>query len=154
MLRTVVIGFVFVAPPAFAQAFEDVEALRTAVSSETGVNSAAVTIDPRLRLKKCPEPPLMEAPAMGAVAVRCPALGWRIRVPIVQFADAGSKAAPLVRRGDVVEVVAIGAGYSVSSSGTAMEEGGKGAAVRIKTGNASAPLTATVLDVGRVVINN
>jgi flagellar basal body P-ring formation protein FlgA len=91
---------------------------------------------------------------MGAVAVRCPAFGWRIRVPIVQFADAGSKAAPLVRRGDVVEVVAIGAGYSVSSSGTAMEEGGKGAAVRIKTGNASAPLTATVLDVGRVVINN
>lgn len=154
MFRPAAIGLIFLASPAYSQAFEDVEALRNVVSTQTGVDAASVTIDQRLKLKKCPATPLIEAPVMGAVAVRCPSLGWRIRVPIATLDTSRAVSAPLVRRGDTVEVVAVGPGYSVSSSGTAMEEGAKGAAVRVKTGNASVPVTATVLDVGRVVINN
>jgi flagellar basal body P-ring formation protein FlgA len=154
MLKPAAIGLIFLASPAYSQAFEDVEALRSVVSTQTGVHAAAITIDERLKLKKCPETPLIEAPVMGAVAVRCPSLGWRIRVPIAALESSRAASLPLVRRGDIVEVVAVGQGYSVSSSGTAMEEGAKGTAVRVKTGNASAPVTATVLDVGRVVINN
>lgn len=154
MLKIAPLALLVLPAPALAQTFEDIAGLKALVAANTGETESSVVIDPRLRLKKCPEQPLIDPPTLGALAVRCPSLGWRIRVPVAQPLAAKAATAPLVRRGDLVEIVAVGAGYSVSSSGTALEDGAKGAAIRIKTGNTSLPVTAVVDEIGRVVINN
>jgi flagella basal body P-ring formation protein FlgA len=105
---------------------------------------------------------------MGAVALRCPSVGWRIRVPLqrLQGATGGTmiasgagnaapvKADPVVRRGDPVDLIAETGGFSVSVSATAQEDGLPGARIRVKT-QADARsqgqiLFAEVIEQGRV----
>ena len=74
---------------AISGGFEDLQALDNRISA---VAPQAEQVDKRLKLAQCPDAPIVAPPAGGAVIVRCPALGWRLRVPVK--ASLGPAAAP------------------------------------------------------------
>lgn len=137
---------VFAAAPLNAQAFEDLTALDARLSRLDDV--VARPLDPRLKLAACPAPAIIDPPALGAVAVRCPALGWRIRVPLVTTPTASTKPPIIVRRGDIVALKIMGNGFELTTSGTAVDDAATGQNVRIKTSASTAPLTATATGPG------
>lgn len=142
--------------------FEDIARLEARVigALDAGVGQPGgpvAAIDRRLKLARCPEPVTIDPPALGAVALRCPVLGWRIRVPQVGVAggftqSAQARATPLVRRGDPVEIRAEGSAFSVVGSAIADEDGAQGARIRVRTDRTRPPLVAEVVDVGLVRI--
>ena len=92
--RRLVLLSAVLAVPAHAQSFENLERLDNRVAAALGAmigepGGAMRPIDRRLRLAPCPEPAVVGEPIMGAVAVRCDSLGWRIRVPLVASGGAG-----------------------------------------------------------------
>lgn len=138
-------------------AFENLDRLEArviaALDAEIGQPGGPVApIDRRMRLAACPEPATIDPPALGAVAVRCAALGWRIRVPQVRLAAAAApaRAAPVVKRGDPVELRADGRAFSVVGSGVADEDGAQGARIRVKVDRSRPPVVGEVVDVGVV----
>jgi len=140
-----------------AQSVQDIAALeaRLLTALDAGIGEPggpAAPIDRRLKLARCPNPVEIDPPALGAVALRCPAIGWRIRVPLVRAAAvaAAAKAAPVVRRGDPVEIVAQSSGFSVSAQAIAQEDGAAGDRIRVRTDPKSAVIFAEVVDLGRV----
>ena len=143
--------------PALAQAVQDIAALehRLVVALDAGIGEPGgplVPIDRRLKLAPCSAPVAIDPPALGAVALRCPQLGWRIRVPLMRAAAsvAVAKAAPLVRRGDPVEIVAQSESFSVSAQAIAQEDGGAGDRIRVKTDPKAPVIFAEVVDMGVV----
>jgi flagella basal body P-ring formation protein FlgA len=151
------------ATPAFGQAFENLEMLESRVSAALGAGvgepgGPARPIDRRLRLMPCPTPADIDQPAMGAVAIRCEARGWRIRVPLMAGALAAApgvaqvRAEPIVRRGDQVQVVALASNFSVSTLGIAEQDGAPGDRIRVRTERRSTPFIGQVLPDGRVAL--
>jgi flagella basal body P-ring formation protein FlgA len=150
------------ATPAFAQNFENLELLDSRVAAALGANigepgGPVSQLDRRLRLTACPEPVTIDEPAMGAVAVRCNTLGWRIRVPLVGGSGATvtrtavtSRPQPVIRRGDQIQIVALASGFSVSTVGIAEQDGAPGDRIRVRTERRSAPFIGQVTDDGRV----
>ena len=142
--------------PALAQAVQDIAALekRLVIALDAGIGEPGgplVPIDRRLKLAPCPAPVAIDPPALGAVALRCPQIGWRIRVPLMRATTAVAvKAAPLVRRGDPVEIVAQSEAFSVSAQAIAQEDGGAGDRIRVKTDPKSPVIFAEVVDMGVV----
>ncbi len=140
--------------------FEDIAKLeaRTIAALDAGIGipgGPVAAIDRRLRLARCPAPVTIDPPALGAVALRCAQLGWRIRVPQVGVSGGASgqaRAAPVVRRGDPVEVRAEGRAFSVVGSAIADEDGAQGARIRVRTDRTRPPVVAEVVDVGVVRI--
>jgi flagella basal body P-ring formation protein FlgA len=101
----------------------------------------------------------IDPPVMGAVALRCAAANWRIRVPIARLsgtgqttmgAGAAGRVDPVVRRGDPVDLVAESSGFSVSVSAVAQEDGALGSRIRVKADGKNSPVFAEVIDAGRV----
>lgn len=140
--------------------FEDLAALDAQIAARAASNpdaprAIAAPLDRRLRLAKCPYAVEIDAPAMDAIAARCPALGWRVRVPLVRIAaPAAPRAAlPLVHRGEMVELIYRGEGFAASASATALDDGAAGAPVRVRTGNGNAAVTAIVAAPGLVEIS-
>ena len=153
--------------PALAQGFENLEMLDNRVAAALGANigepgGATTPIDRRLRLQACPQPVEIGEPVAGALAVRCAPLGWRIRVsitgsPQARQAAANSspaqvRAAPVVRRGDQIELVAIASGFTVSTLAVAEQDGAPGDRIRVRTERRSAPVIGQVLEDGRVAL--
>ncbi|GAA3894124.1 hypothetical protein GCM10022276_11660 [Sphingomonas limnosediminicola] len=137
-----------------APAYQDFDALDARIASLAG-SATAVPIDRRIKLVPCPEEPEISGPAGGALTVRCPALGWRIRVAVTGTSGtAGPASSVLVHRGDAVELVAHGDGYSVSSVGVALEEGPVGGAIRVKIPTSPSPVAAVVARAGVASISN
>ena len=137
-----------------APAYQDLDALDARVAAMSGPGSA-VPIDKRIKLASCPEDPEISAPAAGAVAVRCPALGWRLKVALTSATRAAAVAAPaLIHRGDAIELVAHGDGYSVSFVGTALDDGPAGAAIRVKIPTSSSPVAAIIARAGVASISD
>src|SRR5262245_42590128 len=71
-----------------AQRFENLDRIDSIVAMTVGANigepgGPAAPVDRRLRLAACPSVPSVEGPVFGAAIVKCDALGWRIRVPLV-----------------------------------------------------------------------
>lgn len=131
-------AILFAATPLAAQSFEDVRALDAQVAAVAG---DALPIDPRLKLARCPEAVVIDPPVLGAIAVRCPALGWRIRVTR-RVTEAPAAKAITIRRGDPVDLVSHGEGFEVSTRAIAMEDAAIGQPVRVKS------LTTAVISVG------
>lgn len=155
-------GYVIIAVAAFclsspapAAEFQDLAELDARVSASLGASGVAVPIDRRIRLAKCGATPEISAPANGSVAIRCPDQGWRLAVTVTGAPSQAAAAASevLVRRGDTIEVLAQGAGFSVSSTGVAMDEGAGGRSIRVKMPTSSAPISAVVLRAGVVAIS-
>ena len=151
------------AAPALAQSFEDLEAMEVRITAALGAGigepgGPSRPIDRRLRLAACPQPVTVDAPALGAVAVRCEALGWRIRVPITGAGTATGgvaapvRAEPIIRRGDQVEVIATTSSFTVSTSGVAEQDGAPGDRIRVRTERRTGPVIGRVTEDGRVAL--
>jgi flagella basal body P-ring formation protein FlgA len=154
--------------PALAQGFENLEMLDNRVAAALGANigepgGATTPIDRRLRLQACPQPVEIGEPIAGAVAVRCVPLGWRIRVSITPSAETRqmassaaparqARAEPVIRRGDQIELIAIAAGFTVSTVATADQDGAPGDRIRVRTERRTAPVIGQVLPDGRVAL--
>ena len=152
------------ATAAQAQNFEDLSALEQQVTASLGAGigepgGPARPIDRRLKLTPCPRPAIVEPPAMGAVAVRCQDLGWRIRVPLTAgsptaagFQQAAVKAEPIVRRGDQIELVADTGTFSVSTVAVAEQDGAIGDHIRVRPASKPGTVIGIVTEDGRVAL--
>jgi flagella basal body P-ring formation protein FlgA len=149
--------------PCAAQAqtasFENINTLEArlvaALGADIGTPGGPVApIDRRLKLARCPAPATIDPPALGAIAIRCEAIGWRIRVPLDRAATAAApmtaKAQPLVRKGDPVELFVETASFSVSTGVIAQEDGAMGDRIRVRSDPKAPVMIAEVVDGGRV----
>lgn len=143
MLIFIIAAAVAASPPAY----EDLEALDDMVLL---VDASAHPIDPRLKLAVCPDEPIIAPPVNGSIIVRCEAKGWRLRVPVKTPTQSPAAAQILVRKGEMVECVDVGAGFAVSTSMVAMEDGALGQAIRVKSPTSSLAVTATITARGTV----
>jgi len=147
------------AAPAGAQTFENLARLDGLVAMGMGANRGEpggplAPIDRRLRLAACPTTPVVEGPQMNAATVSCPAIGWRIRVPLAPAgqgqAAAQATAAAVIKKGDPVQLVAGGDAFSVSRPMIADEDGAVGAIIRVRQDARAAPVMARVESMGIV----
>lgn len=161
LFRRLVLVSALCGAPAVAQGFEDLGALETRLVAALGAGvgeagGPASPIDRRLKLAACPAPAIFDAPRLGAVTISCEPLGWRIRVPLARTASvtmAAAQAEPIIRRGDQVEVVALGGAFSVSTLAVADEDGAIGEHIRLRGADRKGPpIFGQVLDDGRVAV--
>lgn len=168
---------VMAAQPAQAQQkFENLDRIDSLVAMTVGANMGEpggpmAPVDRRLRLAACPAAPSVDGPVFGAAIVKCDALGWRIRVPLVagaalaasgpvaRYAPAPRAVArqAVVRKGDPVQLMAGNAVFSVSRMMVADEDGAVGETIRVREDKKSAPVLAQVVEMGIVripVFNN
>lgn len=162
------------AQPALAQQkFENLDRIDSLVAMTVGANlgepgGARAPVDRRLRLAACPAMPGVEGPTFGAAIVRCDALGWRIRVPLVAGATAAvapsapaARYAPaahavskeaVVKKGDPVQLTAGNALFEVSRLMIADEDGAIGDTIRVREDRKSTPVMAKIVAMGVVRI--
>jgi len=159
-----------------AAGFEDLSKLEGrvigALDADIGQPGGPVThLDRRLKLQPCPQTVTIDPPALGAVALRCESLGWRIRVPLVKSPNAqavanatavgnSSPAAiyqpaqpatpPIIKRGDPVQLIAGNGGFTVSTAAVAQEDGRLGGRIRVKPDDKGQVVIGMVEDSGRV----
>jgi flagella basal body P-ring formation protein FlgA len=118
--------------------FEDLEAL----DHDIQLQAHAEPIDKRLKLAQCPDDPII-APAVGdVVVVRCPALGWRLRVPVRGQAATEQRAERIIRKGDMIECITVGPGFALSTQMIALDDAAKGQTLRVKSLTSPTPMTA------------
>ena len=164
-----------VQPAEAQQKFENLDRIDSLVAMTVGANMGepggpAAPVDRRLKLAACPTTPSVEGPIFGAAMVKCDALGWRIRVPLVAGAAAAASgpvpraaslsryAAPVravakdnvVKRGDPVQLLAGNAVFSVSRLMVADEDGAVGDTIRVREDRKSTPILAQVMEMGLV----
>ncbi|WP_233996838.1 flagella basal body P-ring formation protein FlgA [Porphyrobacter sp. CACIAM 03H1] len=151
-------------PPAAAQArVTDPAEIDRAVAAFTGAatgtpGGARVPADPRLRLAACGGALAVSwhTPAKTAVQVECPGpSNWRIFVAVAPAQGgpaAAGRAAPAVKRGDALTIMVRGRGFSVQQSGEAMEAGGVGDWIFVRTGRKAEGLRARIERPGLAVI--
>ncbi|MEO0032282.1 MAG: hypothetical protein RIS94_2040 [Pseudomonadota bacterium] len=145
------------APMAHATPFADLAAIDSAVASFTGQpigvpGGAATPVDRRLRLARCAGPLALSwrTDRHDSILVQCPdTQGWRLYVAV---ADAGRQdfSGPAVARGDAVTIAATGDGFSVSQPGEALDSGGIGAWIRVRTNAKADPMRARIVRPGLV----
>jgi flagellar basal body P-ring formation protein FlgA len=134
--------------------YQDLDALDAQIAASLGGGGIPVPIDRRIRLAECPTEPVVSRLYDGAIVVRCAPLGWKIRVAVAGGAGPLEAAAEiLVHRGDPVELVVKGRGFSASAQGTAIDEGGAGKPVRVKIPTSALPVSAIVIGAGLVAIS-
>lgn len=148
--------------------FEDLAKLESrvvaALDADVGQpGGPAAHLDKRLRLAACPAPVTIDPPALGALPLRCEALGWRMRVPLMRVAGVqpASYAAsspvpaepPVIRRGDPVELTAGTPGFSVTAAAVAQEDGREGGRVRVRTDPRGPIIIGEVAGAGRVRVS-
>jgi flagella basal body P-ring formation protein FlgA len=149
--------------PALAAGFENLEQLEVAVTASLGAGigepgGPARPIDRRLKLAACPQPVVVETPALGAVAVSCPQIGWRVRVPLVRttlaalHSPAQQAAEPLVRKGDQVDLIASSGAFTVSTVAVAEQDGAAGARIRVRSEGRKGAVIGIVTEDGRVAL--
>lgn len=135
-------------------AYQDLDLLDARVAEALGGPGLAEPIDRRIKLPLCPEEPEVSPSAGGAIAVRCPAAGWKIRVPVSRASASQSPAQVLVHKGDTIELVAEGPGYSATFIGIALDEGGRESVIRVKIPTSASPLSAIVSRAGVATISD
>jgi len=155
---------VFALALAAAPAFQDLATLDRVVAIALGADigqpgGAVAPIDRRLKLAACPAAPVVEPGIAGSVSVRCAPLGWRVRVVTgggsVAAASPGFSrvhAAPVVRRGDPVQMTVETDEFAISVEAIADQDGAPGDRIRVRTDDKGGPRMAQVVDAGRVTI--
>jgi len=161
--------------PAHAQVpqnFENLDRLDSLVAMSIGAERGQpggqiAALDRRLRLKPCPEQPLVEAGAGSFATVSCPSVGWRLRVPLAPMQGAQSAqmapgpqmaqryaAAPatgtIVKKGDPVQLMAGNDSFTISRMMIADEDGAAGALIRVRQEPKATPVLARVEAMGVV----
>ena len=161
MTKPTLFAFAAILLPVAAQAqtaaFENINTLEARLTAALGADvgtpgGPSQPIDRRLKLARCPQPATIDPPALGAIAIRCEAIGWRIRVPMAYVAATpmAAKVQPVVRKGDPVELFVETAGFSVSTEAIAQEDGAMGDRIRVKSDPKAPIMIAEVVDGGRV----
>lgn len=119
-----------------------------------GAGGAQAQVDRQMRLARCRQP--LELTYYGArtsIRVVCPdQQSWRVFVPLMQ-PRAGEAAAHVVSRRDLLRIEAGGAGFRISRSGEALEDGAAGQMIRVRIDDGSRQgrtITAQVIEAGRV----
>lgn len=158
------------APAATAQQvhqdWQTIDMLTQAIAGAMG--RTAAPIDRRIKLAACPEQPSITAMDAQTLAVRCPSLGWRLRVPMMGGATGGgamaepaasaaarpAAGAPVIRRGDNVRVSIDSANFSVSYAAVATQDGRIGETIALRGNDAKNLLSATVTGPGRARITD
>ncbi len=162
LFRHLILPALALAAPVGAAPFEDLDRLEARVVAAVGAGigepgGPARPIDRRLRLAACPSAPMMTTPMPGAATIVCEALGWRIHVPLARMAiieaSARAKPEPVIRKGDQVEVVAMGGAFTVSTIAVAQQDGAPGDRIRLRGDAKAAPFFAEVDSPGRVVVS-
>jgi flagella basal body P-ring formation protein FlgA len=145
-------------------AFQDLNSLDRVVAIALGADigqpgGAVAPIDRRLKLAACPVAPTVEPGIAGSVSVRCAPLGWRVRVVTgggsVASASPGLSrlhAAPVIRRGDPVQMTVETDEFAISVEAIADQDGAPGDRIRVRTDDKGGPRMAQVVDAGRVTI--
>lgn len=138
-MRNLIALAALAASPALAAPYADPAAIDRAVAEFTGApigqpGGAAQPVDRRLRLAPCTTPLALDwyGARREAVTVQCPSAGWRLFVAL-RADPAAAPAATMVARGDAVSIQVSGPGFAVSQAGEALESGGKGAWIRVRT---------------------
>jgi flagellar basal body P-ring formation protein FlgA len=121
-------------------AFEDLELLDDLILS---VAPYAEATDKRLKLAECPDDPIITPAVGGSVIVRCPALGWRLHVPVKTPETPAETGDIIIRKGDLVECVSGGPGFAVSTMMVALGDAAAGQPVRVKSPTSPVAVTAT-----------
>jgi flagellar basal body P-ring formation protein FlgA len=113
--------------------FEDLASLEARASAVAGAPVQA--LDRRIRLAQCPQDVVVELAEPGAVAVRCLALGWRMRITLSKSAAVSSAQMqrPVIKRGDGVEVTVAGDGFELKSQAVALDDAAEGQSLRVKS---------------------
>jgi flagellar basal body P-ring formation protein FlgA len=146
---------VLAAAPVHAQDFENLDILEARITeASAAVGIQPQTIDRRIRLQRCPETAVIDLHSPEMIAVRCPTLGWRIRVPVLQVKYGSAHEAIAVRRGEAVKVMIVGDDFSVSYDAMAMDDGAVGKSIRVKFLTNGGFLSATVVGQGKVRIDD
>jgi flagellar basal body P-ring formation protein FlgA len=79
----------------------------------------------------------------GSVIIRCPALGWRVRVPVKPSPALTESGETVIRKGEMVECVSGGPGFAVSAMMLALDDAAAGQPVRVKSPTTAMVVTAT-----------
>ena len=127
--------------------FEDLAILDRNIQSYAN----AEPVDKRLKLAQCPTDPIIAPPVGGAVVVRCPAIGWRLRVPVRAPEASGRSAQTIIRKGDMIECITHGSGFAVSTQMIALDDAGVGDSLRVKSLTSPVPMTAVAQSRGVAV---
>lgn len=135
-------------------AFQNLDQVEQLVAASVGSSAAVVPIDRRIKLASCPTSPEVGPVANGMVAVRCPAVGWRLAVAVNGATKTAQVAEIIVKRGDPIDVIVRGDGFSVTGSGLAMDDGSEGAKIRVKLPTSTDPVNAVVTGTGKATIAN
>lgn len=151
------------APALAAGGIENLDALERRLVISLGADigqpgGPRVAVDRRMKLAACPAEVVIEPPALGAVALRCVPLGWRIRVPLLAGGPAAPvamaavappvKEEPVIRRGDPVELAAGTATFRVTSEVIAEQDGAPGDHIRVRADRRSPPMLVEVVAAG------
>lgn len=163
---------VFAAPlPASAQAMQNLGEIDVLVAATMGAEAgqpggARALVDRRLKLKACPDALEITGPDMGAAAVRCPSLGWRIRVPLDLSAAAGQAAtsrAPqqraiagageaAIKRGEPILLTVDRPTFSLSRVMIADKDGRVGEVISVRDEPRGKPIFVRIVEPGRATI--
>lgn len=138
-----------------AQSFQSHDAIDARVTASlVGTGLAAWPVDRRLKLAACPQPLQVDPPALGLVAVRCDALGWRVHARIEGPPATVTYSTPVViKRGDPVTVDFIAPGFTIAAQGIAEGDARAGDRVRVRVEQKSAPIIGEAMDMGRVRVS-
>jgi flagella basal body P-ring formation protein FlgA len=136
-----VLSFLLAAAPA---PFQELEILDQNIRSYAD----AEPIDKRLKLAQCPDDPIIAPAVGGVVVVRCPALGWRIRVPVRTESGTDKSAHIVIRKGDMIECVTDGPGFAVSAQMIALDDASIGQSLRVKSLTSPIPMSAVAKERG------
>jgi flagella basal body P-ring formation protein FlgA len=144
--------------PALAADFADPATIDGEVVRFTGaaigaVGGARLPVDRRLKLARCEAPLALEwyGKRHETVLVRCPTgQGWRLFVP-VNDGSADNSGAPAVVRGEAVNIVVQGRGFTLSRQGEALEGGAIGEWIRVRPAGARTdPVRMRIVEPGKV----
>lgn len=157
--------------PAVAQALQNLGEIDILVAATMGAEvgqpgGAKTLVDRRLKLKACPVALEVTGPDMGAAAVRCPSLGWRIRVPLDLAAEPGqaiaSRAAQqrtqaglgqaAVKRGEPILLTVDRPMFSLSRVMIADKDGRVGEVIPVRDEPKGKPIFVRIVEPGRATI--
>lgn len=170
-IRHLLPALLLVPAPGAAAGLQNLDALERRLVIALGADigepgGPTVPLDRRLKLAACPSDVAIDPPQQGAATLRCPAIGWRIRVPLSRGGGevagrplpASGNALPtmrqsreiVVRRGDAVDLVAAATGFSVSTQVVAEQDGAPGDRIRVRGDRGKAPIFVQVVSPGTV----
>lgn len=160
-LSSAVLAACILTSPAAAAQFEPLDLLEARIVTTLGAGigeagGPAAPVDRRLKLAACTGTPEIATPRPATAVVRCTAPAWRIYVPLVPLSKAAAgveELKPVIRKGEQVDLVASGKGFTVSTVAVAEQDGMIGGSIRVRLAPRSTPLTVRVLGPGRAAIN-